>query len=66
MGGYLRNVKPADSVQGNALFDAPPAHYKLSSRTRTASKFALIDIPLTFGAERPNVASPRTRPRKTT
>src|SRR5690242_3149775 len=27
--GYIRNVKPGDSVQGNVLFDAPPAHYKI-------------------------------------
>ncbi len=27
--GYLRSVKPADSVMGNVLFDAPPRHYKL-------------------------------------
>src|SRR5215467_5711057 len=24
--GYLRNVRPADSAQGNALFDEPPRH----------------------------------------
>src|SRR5262245_56999487 len=27
--GYLRQLKPAESAQGNLLFDAPPRHYKL-------------------------------------
>ena len=27
--GYLRTVKGTDTVDGNALFDAPPRHYKM-------------------------------------
>src|SRR5579883_2115287 len=27
--GYLRSVKPADTIQGNVLFDCEPKHYKL-------------------------------------
>ena len=27
--GFLRSVKPADTAQGNIVFDAPPRHYKL-------------------------------------
>src|ERR1039457_3957777 len=27
--GYLRNIKPADVQRGNAIFDAPPRHYKM-------------------------------------
>src|SRR5437763_7216367 len=49
--GYLRNIKPAGSVQGNALFDAPPAHYKLKLSDENSVRSALIDIPLTFGAD---------------
>jgi hypothetical protein len=56
--GYLRNVKPADNVQGNIVFDAPPAHYKLKLADETGTKFALIDIPLSFGAETPEVITP--------
>jgi hypothetical protein len=52
--GYLRSVKPADFLQGNAVFDAPPGHYKL--RVSDDEKHAaLIDIPLTFGAETPEI-----------
>jgi len=60
--GYLRKVKPADSVQGNALFDAPPGHYKLKLSDETITKAALIDIPLSFGAETPEVVAPGEKP----
>jgi hypothetical protein len=53
--GYLRNVKPADFIQGNVVFDAPPGHYKLRA-TDNHNHAALIDIPLTFGAETPDIA----------
>jgi hypothetical protein len=53
--GYLRNVKPADSAQGNALFDAPPRHYKMKISDETGEKVAYIDIPLTFVSETPEV-----------
>jgi hypothetical protein len=56
--GYLRNVKPADSVQGNALFDAPPAHYRLKLSDESSGKSALIDIPLTFNTESPELPPP--------
>ena len=53
--GYLRTVKPADSVMGNAVFDAPPRHYKLKIQDETGEKTAYIDIPLTFVSETPDV-----------
>ena len=59
--GYLRSVKPAESVQGNALFDAPPAHYKMKISDETGEKTAYIDIPLSFTSETsdiPAVATP--------
>lgn len=52
---YLRNVKPAESAQGNVLFDAPPRHYKLKIQDEDSEKAALIDIPLNFGAETPDI-----------
>ena len=56
--GYLRNVKPAESVQGNALFDAPPRRYKLKITDEEGEKTALVDIPLSFGAETPEMITP--------
>ncbi len=56
--GYLRTVKPADTLQGNVVFDAPPGHYKLKLRDETNSRFAYVDIPLSFGAETPDVPTP--------
>jgi hypothetical protein len=56
--GYLRSVKPAESAQGNAVFDAPPRHYNIRIHDETGEKAALIDIPLTFNAETPDVPTP--------
>ncbi|MEO8595766.1 MAG: DUF4352 domain-containing protein [Candidatus Solibacter sp.] len=53
--GYLRSVKPAESVTGNALFDAPPRHYRLKIQDETGDKTAYVDIPLTFNSETPDV-----------
>src|SRR4051812_47024661 len=44
--GYLRTVKGTQSVNGNALFDAPPSHYKMKIKDETGEKAAYIDIPL--------------------
>jgi hypothetical protein len=56
--GYLRSVKPADSMQGNAVFDVPPAHYKLRVSDEDGTRVGLIDIPLSFNAETPEVPIP--------
>jgi hypothetical protein len=56
--GYLRQIKPADSVQGYVVFDAPPAHYKLRVSDEGGDRFALIDIPLSFGTESTDVPLP--------
>lgn len=56
--GFLRNVKPAESAQGNLVFDAPPRHYKLKLSDETGDRFAYIDIPLSFGAETPEIPTP--------
>ena len=53
--GYLRRVKPAESAQGHALFDAPPGHYKLRVMDEDSERAALIDIPLSFTSESPDV-----------
>jgi hypothetical protein len=56
--GFLRQVHPADSVQGNVVFDAPPAHYRMRVVDESGEKAALIDIPLNFGAETPVIPLP--------
>jgi hypothetical protein len=56
--GYLLSLRPGESAQGNALFDAPPRHYVLRIHDETGEKAALIDIPLTFNAETPDVPTP--------
>jgi len=53
--GYLHSVKPAESAQGNVLFDAPPRHYKMKIADETGERVALVDIPLNFGAESPDI-----------
>jgi hypothetical protein len=56
--GYLRQVKPAESVQGNAIFDAPPGNYRLRVSDENMDQSALIEIPLSFGADSPEVPLP--------
>lgn len=56
--GYLRTVAPANSVQGNVLFDAPPGHYKLRLYDENRARFAYVDIPLSFGNETPDIPTP--------
>jgi hypothetical protein len=55
--GYLRKVKAGQSVQGHALFDAPPRHYKLKLMDENGEKSAMVDIPLSFTSESPEVPS---------
>jgi hypothetical protein len=56
--GYLRSVRPNDSRQGNALFDAPAAHYKIKLTDDSGEKAAYVDLPLNFSTE--SVAMPDT------
>jgi hypothetical protein len=62
--GYLRSVKPAESQQGNALFDAPPRHYKMRIADETGEKIAYVDIPLTFVSDIPDVPQVGGKERK--
>ena len=62
--GYLRQFKPADSSTGNLVFDAPPRRYKLRVLDETGERAALIEIPLSFNAESPQVTSPANPTRK--
>ena len=56
--GYLRQVQPADTAMGNLVFDAPPARYQLRLADEEESKFALVDLPLSFAAETPDLLPP--------
>jgi hypothetical protein len=58
--GFLRNVRPAESAQGNLVFDAPPRHYKLKLADETGERIAYIDIPLSFSAETPDILNQDT------
>ena len=62
--GYLRSLKPAEAAQGNALFDAPAGHYRIRIKDESGERAALIDIPLTFNAETPDVPSPEIPTKK--
>jgi hypothetical protein len=56
--GFLRTVRPADSAQGNVLFDAPPRHYKLKVTDESREQTAFIDIPLNFSSDTPDIPAP--------
>jgi len=61
--GVLRQVHPSDSVSGNLVFDCPPGHYKLKVLDEDGIKSAIVDIPLRFTSETPDVPSP-AQPKK--
>jgi hypothetical protein len=52
--GVLHPV-PSEGILGNALFDAPPGHYRLRLSDDEAQRAALVDIPLSFGPEAPEI-----------
>ena len=56
--GMLRQVHPADSIAGNLVFDCPPGHYKLQLTDDLTGHAALVDIPLSFTSETPDVPIP--------
>jgi len=53
--GYLRKVKPADTLQGNVVFDVPPKHYILRVADENGQTTRDIDIPLNFASETPDM-----------
>ena len=56
--GFLRHIKPAETLQGNAVFDVPPKHYRLRVSDENDQKSEQIDIPLSFGVENPSLPPP--------
>ena len=65
--GYVRKVRPADSISGNVVFDAEPKHYHLRLTDENGEKAAIVDLPLNFNAETPQMpipGGPGTAPKK--
>ena len=52
--GMIRNLKPANTLEGNAVFDVEPKSYKLKLDDGSESgKVTMVDLPLQFDANRP-------------
>jgi hypothetical protein len=56
--GSLRQVAPAATVQGNLVFDVLPKHYKLKVSDEDGKQAALVDLPLSFEPDAPDVTTP--------
>jgi hypothetical protein len=56
--GYLRRIKPADTLTGNIVFDVPPRHYKVEVTDEMEEKKAIIDIPLSFNSDDVTLPTP--------
>jgi hypothetical protein len=56
--GFLMQLHPADSLQGNLVYDVPPKHYKLRINDEDNERAAYIDIPLSFDAQAPDIGMP--------
>jgi Domain of unknown function (DUF4352) len=64
--GFLRTVHPAEAASGNVLFDCPAGHYKLKLTDEDGERAALVDIPLNFTNETPEVPVPASDSKKKT
>jgi len=52
--GMIRRVKPADTLEGNAVFDVEPKSYKLKLDDGSDSgTVVMVDLPLQFEASKP-------------
>jgi len=56
--GFLRRVKPAETLQGNIVFDVAPKHYRLRVSDENDQKSEQVDIPLSFATETPEIPPP--------
>jgi hypothetical protein len=56
--GFIRRIKPADTMTGNVVFDVPASHYKLELTDESEEKKALVDIPLSFEQDQVPVPAP--------
>ena len=53
--GYLRRVKPAETLQGHVVFDVAPKHYRLRVTDENSQQSRDIDIPLNFASDVPDM-----------
>lgn len=53
--GYLRRVNPAETLQGNVVFDVAPKHYRLRVADENSQTTREIDIPLAFTSDTPDL-----------
>src|SRR5580658_3917285 len=58
--GALREIAPAETLQGNLAFDVAPKHYKLKLTDEDGKQTALVEIPLNFDPDTPEATSPLT------
>ncbi len=56
--GYLRRIRPAETLEGNIVFDVPPKHYRPRVSDENSQKSRDIDIPLAFTSETPDMPTP--------
>jgi Domain of unknown function (DUF4352) len=56
--GNTRQVGPSATTQGYLLFDVPQKHYKLKLLGEEEKQVAMVDIPLTFDSDVPDVTTP--------
>ena len=56
--GYLRQIKPAEALDGNVVFDVAPKHYRLRVADENGQQAREIDIPLTFSPDAPEMPLP--------
>lgn len=56
--GNTRQVSPSETTQGYLLFDVPAKHYKLKLLGEEEKQTALVDVPLTFDSDVPDVTTP--------
>jgi hypothetical protein len=61
--GFVRKIRPADTTQGNIIFDVPQKHFKLRVADDTDTSYGYIDIPLNFGVPPPKVVDAPAPPR---
>lgn len=62
--GLLRSVRPGETKQGNIVFDCSPRNYKLRVADESEQRTALVEIPLTFTSETPEIPTPELPERK--
>jgi hypothetical protein len=60
--GYLRRLKPAETLQGNVVFDVAPKHYRLRVTDEASQKSRDIDLPLNFTSDTPDILTPSQTP----